>query len=207
MDSKKTLPISRRNLLAGLGATGAGALLRPLLAQAQTQAGAAQRLLLIHRPCGTDMNKWWPSGGETDWLSSPLLSSFDRLRNDMVILKGVDCPRRQEWLGDKHGAGMIAMVAPPPRDKGSDLHVWPVLPGYTVAQQNNTNAKFFTAPDKTIDQLLLEKVPALQGALIPSVQLTASSESADSRRDCCLRVVSYSKPDPAAPFPLSLIHI
>jgi hypothetical protein len=36
------------------------------------------------------------------------------------------------------------------------------------------------------------------------VQLTSSQESADSKRDCCLRVVSYSKPDAAAQFPTPL---
>jgi hypothetical protein len=196
--------IVRRNFLAGMGTTGAAAFLRPLIAQAQSPTGSPQRILLIHRPCGSEMTKWWPTGGVTDWVSSPLISSFDKLRSDMVIMKGVDCPRMQQWLGDKHGAGMIAMVAPPPKDKGSDLHVWPVLPGYTPAQQEDTNAKFFTSTDKTIEQLFLEKIPALKGTVIPSVQLTSSTESADSRRDCCLRVVSYSKPDPAAQFPTPL---
>src|SRR5262249_31595576 len=71
-------------------------------------------------------------------------------------------------------------------------------------EQNDTNAKFFTSTDKTIDQLYLERIAALQGASIPSVQLTSSLESADSKRDCCLRVVSYSKPDPNAQFPTPL---
>jgi len=204
MKNDRSFRVLRRNFLAGMGTTGAAAFLRPLVAQAQSSTGSPQRILHIHRPCGTEMTKWWPTGGLTDWVSSPLLSSFNNLRNDMVILRGVDCPRRQEWLGDKHGAGMIAMVAPPPKDKGTDLHVWPVLPGYTVAQQNDTNAKFFTSTDKSIEQLLLEQIPALGGTAIPSVQLTSSIESADARRDCCLRVISYSKPDPAAPFPTPL---
>jgi hypothetical protein len=193
----------RRTFLGGLGATAAGAVLKPLVAQAQANA-APQRLLLIHRPCGSDMGHWWPTGSATNWTSSPLISSFDQLRSNMVVLKGINCPRVQEWLGDKHGAGMIAMMAPAAKDKGSDLHVWPVLPGYTTAEQNDTNAKFFTSTDKTIDQLFLEKIPGLKGALIPSVQLSSSSESADKNRDCCLRVVSYSKTDPIAQFPTPL---
>jgi hypothetical protein len=202
MTRDRNFRILRRSFLAGLGSTAAGGLFRPLVAQAQT--GSPQRILHIHRPCGTEMSKWWPTGGLTDWVASPLISSFNALRSDMVILRGVDCPRKQAWLGDKHGAGMIAMVAPPPQDKGTDLHVWPVLPGYTPAQQEDTNAKFFTSTDKTIEQLFLEKIPALGGTAIPSVQLTSSSESANSRSDCCLRVISYSKPDPAAQFPTPL---
>ncbi len=196
--------IARRPFLAGLGTTAAGAFIRPLLAQAQSTTGSPQRILLIHRPCGTDMAHWWPTGGATDWVASPLLSSFGALRNDMVIVRGVDCPRNPNWIGDKHGAGMIAMVAPPPKDKGSDLHVWPVLPGYTIQEQNDTNAKFFTSTDKTIEQLYLERIPALRGTAIPSVQLTSSLESADSKRECCLRVVSYSKTDPNAQLPTPL---
>jgi hypothetical protein len=195
--------VARRSFLAGLGTTAAGAFIRPLVAAAQSATGSPQRILLIHRPCGTDMTQWWPTGGTSDWVSSPLLSSFDKLRNDMVILRGVDCPRKQNWIGDKHGAGMIAMVAPPPMDK-ADGHVWPALPGYTLAEQNDTNAKFFTATDKSIDQLYLERVAALKGTAIPSVQLSSSLESADSTRDCCLRVVSYSKSDPSARFPTPL---
>lgn len=203
MKDSRRYRFARRSLLAGVGATGAAALLRSILARAQSGT-APQRILLIHRPCGTVPDKWWPTGGITDWVSSPILAPFDKLRNDMVILKGVDCPRVQQWLGDKGGAAMIAMMAPSPMDKGDDHHVWPVLPQYPLAQQEDTNAKFFTSTDKTIDQLFLEKIPGLQGALIPSVQLTASSSSADATADCCVRVVSYSKPDPSAQFPTPL---
>ncbi len=207
MTKDRTTRIRRRSFLAGLGTTAAANLVRPIIAQAQSKTGAPQRLLLIHRPCGTaiggpagsPMDKWWPSGGTTNWVSSPIISSFDQLRNDMVIVKGVDCPRIQGWLGDKHGAGMIAMTSPSPKDKGSsDRHVWPVLPGYTVAQQNDTNGKFFTAPDMSIDQLFLKKIASLQGTRIPSLQTTASMESADVTAPSCLRVVSYSKSDPMA---------
>lgn len=203
--SHNRIRLTRRAALAGLGATGAASFfLRPFFAQAQIGV-TPQRLLLIHRPCGTVPDKWWPTGGVSDWTSSSILSPFDKLRNDMVILKGVDCPRKQEWFGDKGGAAMIAMMAPAPNDKGpTDLHVWPALPGYTQAEQSDTNAKFFTSTDKTIDQLFLERIPGLRGTSLPSVQLTASSTSADSSGDCCVRVVSYSKPDALAQFPTPL---
>jgi hypothetical protein len=184
------------------GVVAAPALLRQ--GEAEAQGVAPQRLLIIHRPCGTRLDEWFPSGGTTDWTSrSPMLSAFDKLRGDMVVMKGVDCPRKQDWYGNKNGAGMIAMMAPPPMDR-ADNHVWPVLPGFTVAQQNDTNARFFTSPDKTIDQLLLEKIPSLRAAPIPSMQLTASIESADQTRPCCDHVISYAKPDASAPFPTPL---
>ncbi|HKQ68190.1 MAG TPA: DUF1552 domain-containing protein, partial [Polyangiaceae bacterium] len=205
MKNNKHFSILRRTFLAGMGTSAAATFLRPLVAQAQAPTGSPQRLLLIHRPCGTTMDKWWPTAGAspTAWTASPLLSSFEKLRAKMTIVKGVDCPRVQSWLGDKHGAGMLAMVSPSPKDPGNNK-AWPVLPGYTVAQQNDTNAKFFTATDKSIDQYLLEKIAALKGAKIPSVQTTSSTESADTKRDSCLRAVSYSKPVATAPFPTAL---
>jgi hypothetical protein len=186
--------LTRRAALTGLGAAGAAGFLRGAVAGAQSKK-TPQRLLLIHRPCGTLPDKWWPVGDDVvGWTASSILAPFERLRNDMVVLKGVDCPRNQNWLGDKNGAGMIAMMSPPPFDTYPDNpHVWPVLPGYTQAQQEDTNAKFFTAPDQTIDQLFLQKIPALQGTPIPSMQLTSSTESADVTRDCCMRAVSYAK--------------
>src|SRR5678816_3419462 len=75
MKNKKNFQILRRSFLGGLAATGAGALVRPLVAQAQSATGAPQRILHIHRPCGSEMTKWWPTGGTTDWVSSPLISS------------------------------------------------------------------------------------------------------------------------------------
>jgi hypothetical protein len=203
MKNKKTFQIKRRSFLSGLGAGAAANFIRPLIAQAQSATGSPQRLLMIHRPCGTDMTNWFPTGGTTKgWTPSQLLSSFSALQNDMVVMKGMDCPRVQDWLGDKHGAGMIAMISPSPKDKGAtDRHNWPVLPGYTQAQQDDTNAKFFTATDLSIDQLYLQKIPGLQGTMIPSLELTSSTESADSKTDPCLRVVSYSKAPATASYP------
>jgi hypothetical protein len=53
----------RRTLLGGLGVAAAGALLRSFNAQAQSaSSGLPQRLLIIHRPCGTYLPGWWPTG-------------------------------------------------------------------------------------------------------------------------------------------------
>src|SRR6516165_8493899 len=112
----------RRSFLAGLGATSLGIMLRPLLAYAQ--AGVTpQRLLIIHRPCGTSVGtsndaRWWPSGGKTGWTASPLLSSFTdgkiaSLQNQMVVVQGLSCPRNMNWNGDKHGSGFLGMMTPP----------------------------------------------------------------------------------------------
>src|SRR5260370_34366407 len=106
----------RRSFLAGAGTTALGTLLRPIMAHAQMGA-APQRLLLIHRPCGTALgvghdNWWWPSGGTTGWTASPLLSSFTdgkiaSLPNNMEVLQHLQPPRTLNWTGAKHVACLL----------------------------------------------------------------------------------------------------
>jgi hypothetical protein len=208
--------IGRRAFLGSLGATTAAAtFLRPILAQTQTGA-APQRLLIIHRPCGSAMNAtdqpgapsyWWPTSGAsggTDWIVAPggLIDSFKAVRGSMVVMKGVHCPRLQSWNGDKHGAGMLAMISPSPQDPG-DNNAWPIIPG-RENDPDQANGKFFTATDRSIDQLLVNTIPTLKSpAAIPSISLTPDLISAQALNHC-LRVVSYSKDNPNAAQPTPL---
>jgi len=196
--------IARRAFLGGLGAsTAAATFLRPILAQSQSGV-APQRLLVIHRPCGSAMNAtdnpgapsfWWPtSGGSggTDWV----------VRNSMVVMKGVHCPRVQGWNGDKHGAGMLAMISPSPKDPGNNM-AWPIIPG-REKEATDPNAKFFTATDRSTDQLFLNTIPTLKSlAAIPSISLTPDLISSQTN-NFCLRVVSYAKDNPNAAQPTPL---
>jgi hypothetical protein len=215
------LRMFRRTLLAGVGTTALGALLRPILAHAS--AGITpQRLLLIHWPQGTTLGlpnalypndgRWWPAGGATGWQASPLLSSFTdgkiaSLQNQMVVLKHISCPRNMNWLGDKNGAGYLGMVTPPPRDVGSAT--WPQTSTSTPSTRADPNGRTITAADESIDQLLLRVIPGLGAAVcpFPSVQLTASTESADQLAQGgdahCLRVTAYKKAPPEVPIPPS----
>jgi hypothetical protein len=214
------LRMFRRTLLAGVGTTALGALLRPILAHAS--AGTTpQRLLLIHWPQGTTLGlpnalypndgRWWPAGGATGWQASPLLSSFTdgkiaSLQNQMVVLKHISCPRNMNWLGDKNGAGYLGMVTPPLRDVGSAT--WPQTSTSTPSTRADPNGRTITAADESIDQLLLRMIPGLGAAVcpFPSVQLTASTESADQLAQGgdahCLRVTAYKKAPPGSPDPI-----
>jgi hypothetical protein len=87
-DSRKHIP--RRTFLAGVGAAaGAGAFLRPLFASA---AGASpMRLVVIHRPCGTNEAAFFPTGGSQTTFTLPdILAPFSALKDEMVILNGDD---------------------------------------------------------------------------------------------------------------------
>jgi len=193
--------ILRRSFLAGAGTTVLSTLLRPLLAHAQSGV-APQRLLLIHHPCGSSSlgnGRWWPTGGTKGWTASPLLSSFTdgkiaSLQNNMVVLQGLTCPRNMYWLGDAHGSGFLGMMTPPMKDSGPSS--WPQSASATASTRADPNSKTITAGDQSIDQLFLSQIPALKGAPcpIPSVQLTASTESSDQTNDIhALRVTSYAK--------------
>ena len=201
----------RRTFLGGVAASAAGAIWRPIMASAQTGA-APQRVLFIHRPCGSnslDNGRFWPTGGATGWPASPLLSSFTdgkiaSLQNQMVVLKGLTCPRNMNWLGDAHGSGYLGMMTPLPKDTGANT--LPQSASATPATRADGHSKTTTASDQSIDQLLLSQIPALRGAPcpVPSAQLAASTESSDQNGDLhCLRVTSYAKgTNGALPAPL-----
>ena len=190
--------MSRRTFLGGVAMSSLGTILRPIMAHAQTGV-APQRLLLIHRPCGSSSlnnGRWWPTGGSTGWTASPLLSSFTdgkiaSLQNNMVVLKGLTCPRNMNWFGAQHGNAYLGMITPPIKDIGPQSR--PSTSGKPTTVSNSLTT---TASDQSIDQLFLSQIPALKGppCPVPSVQLTASTESADQTNDFhCLRVTSYAK--------------
>ena len=105
--------IPRRAMLAGMGAGAAAMFMRPLFASAAD--AVPTRLLIIHRPCGTRMESFFPSAGDAKNFTLPSITqSFEPLRSDMVLLNGISCPRDNGWLGDKHSAGMITMMTGKP---------------------------------------------------------------------------------------------
>jgi hypothetical protein len=169
--------VARRTVLAGVGAGVLGSLLRPL--QAQEAGAIPKRLLIVHRPCGTVLEKFFPTTGDArNFDLTPILSSFAPLKNDMIIVNGVNCPRDQGWPADQHAAGLIAMMSGkkfghiPGTDAGTD-----------------PNAKNIIAVDKSIDQLLLTSSTALQGTPISSIQSTAYLPSSIGLP--CFKVMSY----------------
>lgn len=173
----------RRTALAGLGASVAATALRPLISQAQG-APAPQRLLIIHRPIGTVPAEWWPTGAGDQWAASSILSELDALHHDMVVLRGLKCPQAG-WTGNLPAQGMLAMMSPPPPTGGS----WPEL----VPNAGDSNNRFITATAASIDQLLLQHVPGLQGTTIASLQLGVSQQAAQPAY-ASVGSLSYSKP-------------
>jgi hypothetical protein len=154
--------VPRRSFLAGVGTTAAGVLLRPLFASA---AGASPtRLLIVHRPCGTVPEQFFPTTGTTTSFTLPaILQPFESLKNDMVILNGIYCPRDHAAPGDQHGAGLITMMS------GRK----PIeIPGTNSGGDPQAKNQMSAGP--TIDQqLLLKAQSGLGGTSTSSIQSTA----------------------------------
>jgi hypothetical protein len=170
--------IPRRTFLAGVGTTAAGTLLRPLFASA---AGASPtRLVIVHRPCGTNPDEFFPVGGDTTTFTLPsILQPLQALKNDMVILNGVTCPRDPGWAGDKHGAGMISMMSGRRAVE---------IPGTNSG--GDANAKNQCAPSASFDQFLLQKSTMFQGTATPSIQSSAYRPSSIGLPN--FKVMSYT---------------
>ncbi|HEY2901911.1 MAG TPA: DUF1552 domain-containing protein [Polyangia bacterium] len=170
--------IPRRTLLAGMGTAAAGVMLRPLFAAA---AGASPtRLLVVHRPCGTFLDAFFPAGGDQTTFTLPsILVPFTAVKDNMVIVDGVTCPRDPNWPGDKHGAGIMSMM--------SGLR--PVeIPG--TDSGGDPNAKNQCAAGPSFDQLMLQKSAALQGTSTASIQATAYRPSSVGLPN--FKVLSYT---------------
>ncbi len=81
--------LTRRNFLGALGLAGGAAALFPWLAQRASAGGAPKRLVLFYTPHGTVWDRWRPTGGETDFAFSPILSPMSHHRDRVVIMDGV----------------------------------------------------------------------------------------------------------------------
>lgn len=179
----------RAFLGAGLGAGLASMFLRQLEAVAANSP--PKRILLVHKPCGTILPRFFPTAGnETDFTLGPITAPFEPFKSDMVIFDNVTAPRQDEWQGDRHGAGLICMTT------GSRAIEDGIVPVNDDEQFHN-----ITAASPSVDQVLLQSSPLAEGLLkgAPgSVHLAAYRDSVKNGRIFAengaanFRVVSFS---------------
>jgi hypothetical protein len=188
---------ARRPFLAGLGAAGAGMFLRPRIAEAQGMV--PQRLVVIHRPEGSVLDAmngcpywWFPTAAGPTYELSPMLQSFAPVKANMLVIRGIDCPRNQPANGDKHAQGIIGMMS------GVDAYM---PPGTSQSDRDDPNSKAIRSFVPTIDQQVLAKIDALKGTPIPSIQLagTRNSMPGNGNGFTCLQVMSYMGPAQTLP--------
>jgi hypothetical protein len=179
--------VRRRSFLSGMGAGLAHMFVRPLIAEAQ--GVIPQRLLMIHRPCGTWPDdflpvKTVPSG--TSYPITPILKSFEPLRNKMVVYRGVDGPPNNTQPGDKHGGGIIGQVT-------GRLAVQP--PNASASDRADGDSKTITAATPSFDQFILQAgIPGVQPAAgaAKSIHLSGNTRSGQGQHFACLSCISYA---------------
>ena len=83
---------TRRNFLKGAGGISVGLPFLPSLtksAKADCSEGH-QRLVMLFQPQGMIMEEWHPTGTGSDFQLSPILSPLESVRDDIVVISGLD---------------------------------------------------------------------------------------------------------------------
>src|SRR5690606_5127726 len=151
--------ISRRHLLKGAGSIAIGL---PWLeamvsheAKAQS-ATAAKRFIAVYQPGGTVLDKWRPTGSETDFALSPILEPFAEVKDHLLVVDGVDM---QSAVGEQHEAGIVALL--------------------TGTPQSAANSRYAAGP--SIDQVIAGL--ATNGRARESVEIAVRSATGKSHGD------------------------
>jgi len=190
----------RRSFLTGMGAGVAHMFLRPLIAEAD--GIIPQRLLMIHRPCGTWPDEFLPPKGQpagANYAITPILKSFEALRHKMVVFRGVDGPPNNTQNGDRHGTGLINQIT-------GKLPVQP--PNASAADREDSNSKTITAAGPSFDHFVLQRgIPGVQPAAggAKSIHLSGTTRSGPGQHFACLSCISYvdtSQPKFGEPRPM-----
>jgi hypothetical protein len=177
----------RRAFLAGVGAGVAHMLRRPLIAEADGLT--PQRFFMVHRPCGTWPDDFLPPKNTPAGISypiTPILKSFEPLRNKMVVYRGVDGPPNNTQNGDRHGGGIIGQMT-------GRLAVQP--PNASQEDRDDMNSKTITTSGPSLDYYFLSK--GIAGIQPPpggprAIHLSGNTRSGQGQHFSCLTCISYA---------------
>ena len=158
--------IGRRQFLVGAGALGAAGVLSRL-ARSEPRV-APLRLLIVHKPVGTSPAHYDCVGNGRDFTLSPILEPFADLREQMVIVDGLECRKQANTPGEDHANGITTFLTGgiPFRPAGSNVPL---------------------TERASIDQVFAADRRFVGGTPIPSLQLTAD----DRGHQFLLRVISH----------------
>jgi hypothetical protein len=86
-------------------------------AHAAAPSTAAKRFVAVYQPGGAEQLDWRPSGSETDFTLSTLLTPFESVRQKLLVLNGLnmDCA-----LGEQHQAGIVGLLTGMPQGVAGD---------------------------------------------------------------------------------------
>ena len=151
-------------------------------ARAATPATAAKRFIAVYTPGGTVPDKWTPTGTETEFTLSPILSPFAPVKANLLVLDGLTlmCGDQTRFSVEQSQGGMMGLLT------------GQVQPGAGT---------FLKGP--SIDQALAPTLSA--GKRLPSVQMairwgTGKSHGRMTPMDTC----TFEGAAPFAPMPPGL---
>jgi hypothetical protein len=141
--------LTRRTVLRGAGQVAIAlpfleAMLRPLETHAQA-AMAPKRLVVFYSPGGTLLDKWRPTGTESQFTLSDMMSPLVPHQKQLLFIDGLDLKVTELGVGHPHSRGMAGLLT------GTEL-----LPGTFVTGMGN--ASFANGP--SIDQVIGERIGA-----------------------------------------------
>lgn len=139
--------LTRRTVLRGAGQVAIAlpfleAMLRPLETHAQ-DATAPKRFVVFYSPGGTLLDKWRPTGNETQFTLSDMMSPLVPHQQQLLFLDGLNLSVTEQGVGHPHSRGMAGVLT------GVEL-----LPGTFVT--GGGNAGFANGP--SVDQVIGERI-------------------------------------------------
>jgi len=176
--------LTRRSVIKGAGGIAIAlpwleAMRRGRPARAAAPPSAAKRFLAVYTPGGTVPEKWTPTGTETDFTLSPILSPLEPVKSRVLVLGGLHlkCGDQSLFSVEQQQGGMM---------------------GWLTGQVQPGSGNFVKGP--SIDQVL---APGLsQGKPLPSLQMavrwgTGKSHGKLTAMDCC----TFADAAPFSPIP------
>ena len=181
------MPQFRLNRRAVLRGAGSIAIALPWLevmepsssAKAQAAAVAAKRFITVYQPGGTVRAKYTPTGSETNFTLSPILSPFEAVKSKILVVDGLnmDCGDQTKLQVEQHQGGALGWL--------------------TGAVQPGAN-NFPKAP--SIDQVLAQKLSA--GKKRASIQMAVRWATGKSHGQIHpINAVNFEANAPYSPIP------
>jgi len=151
--------ITRRSVLRGAGSVAIAlpfleAMLLPRVSHAATTSPL--RFVVFYTPGGTLLDKWRPTGTETDYLFGDMMASLNPYKDRLLVLDGLDLSITGKGVGHPHSRGMAGVLT------GTQL-----LPG--DFETGGGGASFADGP--SVDQVIAGRTG--QGLKFPSLEFSA----------------------------------
>lgn len=140
--------LDRRTFLRGAGGV---AVALPLLdamiplRRASAQALSTPRFIVYYTPGGTDMATWRPTGSEQSFTLGPSLQPLERLKQQLIVMNGLDLQVTSQGVGHPHAKGMGGLLTG---------EILPAGPYETCAGKSGF------ALGRSLDQFIADKVSA-----------------------------------------------